>query len=262
MKKIFRSTAVALLLCVALLLSSCSTFLAPAVVNIIGKTREYRIQTTIHALEIDLFTARLTVCEGDSFCVVTNHNLVEVVDREGVLSVYEMPSERSTLPDIGDVTVYLPQGMTFATAEIYSETGDASISSLRAQSLWIESDVGALALDGVCASDSAALTSEMGSISLAACELRNATMSCTVGMLDATDIVLTGNASLTLGVGAATLALRGNAKDYTVSYVAGTGSAMLDGEPMLVGESYGKGASLISVESTLGALSLTFTGTN
>lgn len=258
MKKIFRISAVALLLCAAILLSSCSTILGPAVVNVVGKEREYRIQTTIHKLEVELYTARFTVCEGEEFKVVTNHNCVEAVDREGVLTVYEMRSQMSTLPDLGEVTVYLPKGMTLATVEIYCETGDVSLSALRAQTLSVESAVGALSLNGVYASDRTVLKSGMGSITLTSSALTNGEVTCTVGALNAYDTALLGNSLLYLGVGSATLELRGSAKDYTVSYVAGTGVATLDGEEMVAGESYGKGSAAIAIENGLGAVSLHF----
>lgn len=155
----------------------------------------------ITEIKAELSASSLEIKTGDSFQVESNSKDVAYKTDNHRLVIKE---KKSTLPfhwDQVKVTVTIPKGTVFQTAEIGAGAGEVDIEELIADSLKIELGAGELQAQTLVANNNARINGGAGRVSITNGALHNAVLDIGVSELDYRG-TLTGFSSVDYGIGA------------------------------------------------------------
>lgn len=205
----------------------------------------------ITEIKAELSASSLEIKTGDSFQVESNSKDVAYKTDNHRLVIKE---KKSTLPfhwDQVKVTVTIPKGTVFQTAEIGAGAGEVDIEELIADSLKIELGAGELQAQTLVANNNARINGGAGRVSITNGALHNAVLDMGVSELDYRG-TLTGFSSVDYGIGETQLSLTDSENDYQISLDKGIDEATVNG--MKLGDSsvYGTGANRIEIDGGIG----------
>ena len=155
----------------------------------------------ITEIKAELSASSLEIKTGDSFQVESNSKDVAYKTDNHRLVIKE---KKSPLPfhwDQVKVTVTIPKGTVFQTAEIGAGAGEVDIEELIADSLKIELGAGELQAQTLVANNNARINGGAGRVSITNGALHNAVLDIGVSELDYRG-TLTGFSSVDYGIGA------------------------------------------------------------
>ena len=209
----------------------------------------------ITEIKTELSASSLEIKTGDSFQVESNSKNIEYKMDNKCLVIKE---KKSTLPfhwNQVKVTVTIPKGTVFQTAEIGAGAGEVDIEELIADSLKIELGAGELQAKTLIANSNARIDGGAGSVSVTDGALHNAALDMGVGELDYHG-TLTGFSRVDYGIGETQLSLTGNENDYQISLDKGVGEATLNGMKMGDDSVYGTGTNRIEIDGGIGEIDI------
>lgn len=184
----------------------------------VEEQKEYTLGTNLTAIKTELSASSLEIKTGDSFKVESNHKYIDCKEEGNCLVIKE---KKSVFPGHWDhvrVTVTVPKGTVFQTADIGAGAGEVDIEELIADSLKIELGAGELNYSGT----------------------------------------LTGFSRIDYGIGEAQLSLTGSEKDYQISLDKGVGEATINGMKMGDNSLYGTGTNQIEIDGGVGEIDISF----
>ena len=84
----------------------------------VGEMETYSVDAAVERLELELGGAQLEIKTGSGFSVKSNHNHLNLDNRDGVLTIWEEHSGSGWLSKDVKVILTVPEGFTFKKAEI------------------------------------------------------------------------------------------------------------------------------------------------
>lgn len=215
----------------------------------------YPVDGDVTELQIVINAAKLTVKQGDAFCVESNLKHISVTNDNGVLRIKE--NNRVQLRADAVVTLTVPVGTVFNKAEITTGAGKVTMDVLSADSLDLELGAGDAQIGTLSAAHESQIEGGTGRIVIENGALHNLDMEMGVGQMKLTS-ALTGRCSLDLGVGETNLTLLGAKEDYTIYAEKGLGNCTVDGVSVGDEATVGNGPTTVDIEGGVGAVKVNF----
>lgn len=219
------------------------------------KVTAYPVDGAASELQIDINAAKLTVKQGDAFCVESNLKHISVSTDNGVLRIKE--NNRARLHADAVVTLTIPAGTVFTKAEITTGAGKVDMDVLSAAVLDLELGAGDAQIGTLNATQGSQIEGGTGRIVIENGALHDLDMEMGVGQMKLTS-ALTGRCSLDLGVGETDLTLLGVKEDYTIYAEKGLGNCTVDGVSIGYEATVGNGPNAVDVEGGVGAVKVNF----
>lgn len=215
----------------------------------------YPVDGDVTELQIVINAAKLTVKQGDAFCVESNLKHISVTNDSGILRIRENNSVQLRADAV--VTLTVPAGTVFAKAEITTGAGKVDMDVLSADVLDLELGAGSAQIGTLNAAKESQIEGGTGRIVIENGALHDLDMEMGVGRMELTS-ALTGRCSLDLGVGETKLTLLGAKEDYTVYAEKGLGNCTVDGVSVSDETTVGNGPNAVDIEGGVGAVKVNF----
>ncbi len=225
--------------------------------DVAGQSSTYTVSADIQSLTLNISAAEVRIVSGSSFAVESNHKYLAVSDEDGTLSVTE--TKKLYNADFEDVlvTVTIPSGHVFSSAEVVTGAGVLRVDALAAESLTLELGAGEARIGTLTATGQASIRGGAGAVRISGGSLKNLDMKMGVGEVSLKSR-LEGTCDLEYGIGKAQLTLVGSLADYTLTFDKGLGQGRLEGELMADDATYGSGDTRIAIEGGIGDLQILF----
>lgn len=222
------------------------------------ETETYTVSQNTTGLKVDINAADLTITKGESFFVESNLEKLTVEEKDGTLTV----AEKSKIGwgqnyNNAVLILHIPGDFVFEKAEITTGAGRLTVDSLSADDLHLELGAGEVKIGELNASRRAEIDGGAGAVTISGGTLYDLDLDMGVGKLDLTAAIL-GNSELDYGVGEADLTLIGSKDDYRLTFDKGLGRAVVDGQEMSDGSTYGSGENRIDIDGGVGAVDVDF----
>lgn len=224
--------------------------------TLLGEARAYPVSSDVHSLELRINAADITIREADAFSVESNLKHLSVSVEDGVLTIREESKHSVTYSD-AMLTLWVPAGTVFETAELVTGAAKLTADTLCAGSLKLQLGAGDVRFEYLSAVSNAEIEGGAGRITIADGTLRDLELEMGVGELNLTAALL-GDSDLSLGVGASNLTLLGSRDSYQLELKKGLGSITLDGTPIPNSDRIGSGQNHVEVIGGVGSITLTF----
>jgi len=226
---------------------------------VLGDVKTYDVSQEITGLKVEINAADFTIEIGESFCVESNLEKLNVTVNDGTLVVKE-PSKRNFGKGYNGavLTITVPSNFVFAKAEIQTGAGKVTVNSLSSERLILELGAGEVNIGQLNASVSAEISGGAGAITIRNGLLNNVDFEMGVGELNMTSAVL-GDNEFAFGVGEANLALIGTESEYQLHFDKGLGSVCVAGQNMQDDRIFGTGNNVIDIEGGIGSINIDFT---
>lgn len=245
-----QNIAVIAALVLAFLLTGCGKDVVP------DEVKTYTVGADIGRLEVRINAADFIIKEADAFSVESNLKHLTVSDGNGVLRIVENTKNAKKYED-AMLTLYVPAGTVFRSAEITTGAGRLTADVLSAEALELTLGAGEVRIEYLEATREADIEGGAGAMTIADGSLRDLELEMGVGELNLT-AALMGDCELRFGVGESNLTLLGSRDDYRVEVEKGIGGITVDGEPVSERGAIGSGANHVEVEGGIGAINLRF----
>lgn len=217
----------------------------------------YPISSSVKELKIDLSAAKLRLRTGDRFQLESNHKYLEWEEKDGCLSVWDDAPHFGKDMDKIQVTLTIPKGTEFRSADISTGAGTFSVDELSVRRLRLDLGAGEVKIGSLSASSSAVINGGAGEVTIDGGSLNNLNFDMGVGEVNLTSR-LTGDCELDYGVGELKLTLLGKPEDYRIRLEKGLGEARLGGQKMYDDAVYGNGMNSIDIDGGVGELKIEF----
>ena len=218
----------------------------------------FPITSSVKELKIELSAAKLRLKTGDRFQLESNHKYLEWEEKDGCLSIWDDAPHLGKDMDKIQVTLTIPEGTEFRSADISTGAGTFTVDELSARRLRLNLGAGEVKIASLSASGSALIDGGAGEITIDGGSLNNLDFDMGVGEVNLTSRI-TGDSELDYGVGELNLTLLGKPEDYRIRLDKGLGEARLDGQKMYDDAVYGNGIHSIEIDGGVGELKIEFT---
>ena len=205
-------------------------------------------------LDVSMSAGTLTFVAGDGFNVKFDDSVIRVESQGDTLTIenkqrHPSASERRRM----DVTVTVPEGYFFGSADIEIGAGKLVAHTLNTDALELELGAGSATLDRLTVTESASIQEGAGELLIRGGTIANLTLQCGAG---ATRVAaaLTGVSKIDAAVGAVDIDLDGDAADYTVAFNMGLGACYYNNEKLARSGSFGEGANRVDITGGLGVM--------
>lgn len=217
-------------------------------------------KSTVRKLEMNVKATNVKfrmVDEGDLVRVETNNEYVTTwVDEEsGKLNVVEKSHGIFGWGGVGEVVVYVRDGMRFDEVEVEVGAGTLSIEKLETRKLKLELGAGKTRIENLVVSESAQIDGGAGVLEIRQGKIRNAQIELGAGKADI-EAQLAGHSKVDSGVGKLDLNLVGREIDYKLIVDKGLGSIEYNGRKVADGERIGDGDNVVDIDSGVGAVEI------
>lgn len=226
--------------------------------DVLDTPRTYPIAQDVNSLELDISAARLRIVQGDSFCLESNLEKLEILQENGKLTIRESGKSWFSLGFDGAVTLTVPEDCVLEDVQISTGAGEVNVEGLTAREVELSLGAGKAELQGLTALDSGKLKGGAGKITLENAALHNFRLELGVGTLDFSGS-LTGTGTLDCGVGSVEMHLAGSQEDYTFSVEKGLGKISIADHSASDGEVVGSGSNALTVSGGIGSIRIDFT---
>ncbi len=222
----------------------------------LGAPKDYPVSGDVRSLQINIGAADFKIEQANAFGVESNLKNLTVSEKNGVLTVREENKVGVSYTD-AMLTLYVPEGSVFESANITTGAGRLTAESLSAENLHLTLGAGEVNIGRLEAVREAEIKGGAGAIFIADGTLRDLDLEMGVGELYLTAALL-GDNDLTLGVGESDLTLLGSKDDYHIEIEKGLGSIKVEGNDLSEYDSIGNGGNSVEIEGGVGAISLMF----
>lgn len=216
----------------------------------------YAVSEQIHNLDIQINAADISIKEGIAFSVESNLKHLKVEEKNGCLIVKETKKFSGTYNG-AVLTVYIPAGVVFDSANLTTGAGRLTIEKLSAETLDFELGAGDVIIDFLTATKSADVEGGAGRITIANGAIKALDLEMGVGQLNLT-AALTGHCQLDLGVGESNITLIGDKDDYRLDLEKGLGNITVDGKQVADFGSSGNGLNEVEINGGIGTIHVKF----
>lgn len=216
----------------------------------------FPITSSVKELKIELSAAKLRLKTGDRFQLESNHKYLEWEEKDGCLSIWDDAPHLGKDMDKIQVTLTIPEGTEFRSADISTGAGTFTVDELSARRLRLDLGAGEVRINSL-SSSSAVINGGAGEITIDGGSLNNLDFDMGVGEVNLTSRI-TGDSELDYGVGELNLTLLGKPEDYRIRLDKGLGEARLDGQKMYDDAVYGNGIHSIEIDGGVGELKIEF----
>lgn len=224
----------------------------------IGDMQTYIPNGDIADLVIDIGAAELNVIKGDKLYVEYNHKNLTVNEKSEKLTIKENSKGFTVYNETAVVNLYLPEGISFGTADISTGAGRVVIDTLTCDRLALDLGAGETVIDRLDIEKSADINGGAGKFTVIGGSIWNLDLEMGVGKLELTAELL-GNSDIDFGVGDANLTLIGSSDDYIIDLDKGIGNASVDGDMVKNDKIIGSGTKRIEIDGGVGSIDVTFT---
>lgn len=210
-----------------------------------------RLDVSVKATAVRIRTAK----EGEPVRIETNNEYITSWVDGSTLNVVEKSHGFFGWGGTGDLVIYVREDTTFDSVEIEIGAGTLDVERLEAKDLKLNLGAGKTAIDELIATRRAEIDGGAGVVEIRGGELHDLDLDLGAGKAELRARVV-GNGRVTAGVGKTELTLIGREEDYRLRIDKGIGSVTLDGRSLSDGESVGSGATLIEIDSGVGAVEM------
>lgn len=196
-----------------------------------------------------------TVKEGEPVRIETNNEYITSWVDGSTLNVVEKSHGFFGWGGTGDLVIYVREDTAFDSVEIEIGAGTLDVERLEARDLKLNLGAGKTAIDELVATRRAEIDGGAGVVEIRGGELHDLDLDLGAGKAELRARVV-GTGRVTTGVGKTELTLIGREEDYRLRIDKGIGSVTLDGRSLADGESVGSGATLIEIDSGVGAVEM------
>lgn len=210
-----------------------------------------RLDVNVKATAVRIRTAK----EGEPVRIETNNEYITSWVDGSTLNVVEKSHGFFGWGGTGDLVIYVREDTTFDSVEIEIGAGTLDVERLEARDLKLNLGAGKTAIDELVATRRAEIDGGAGVVEIRGGELHDLDLDLGAGKAELRARVV-GNGRVTAGVGKTELTLIGREEDYRLRIDKGIGSVTLDGRSLSDGESVGSGATLIEIDSGVGAVEM------
>ena len=210
-----------------------------------------RLDVNVKATAVRIRTAK----EGESVRIETNNEYITSWVDGSTLNVVEKSHGFFGWGGTGDLVIYVREDTVFDSVEIEIGAGTLDVERLEAKDLKLNLGAGKTAIDELIATRRAEIDGGAGVVEIRGGELHDLDLDLGAGKAELRARVV-GNGRVTAGVGKTELTLIGREEDYRLRIDKGIGSVTLDGRSLSDGESVGSGATLIEIDSGVGAVEM------
>jgi hypothetical protein len=210
-----------------------------------------RLDVSVKATAVRIRTAK----EGEPVRIETNNEYITSWVDGSTLNVVEKSHGFFGWGGTGDLVIYVREDTAFDSVEIEIGAGTLDVERLEAKDLKLNLGAGKTAIDELIATRRAEIDGGAGVVEIRGGELHDLDLDLGAGKAELRARVV-GNGRVTAGVGKTELTLIGREEDYRLRIDKGIGSVTLDGRSLSDGESVGSGATLIEIDSGVGAVEM------
>ncbi len=210
-----------------------------------------RLDVNVKATAVRIRTAK----EGEPVRIETNNEYITSWVDGSTLNVVGKSHGFFGWGGTGDLVIYVREDTTFDSVEIEIGAGTLDVERLEARDLKLNLGAGKTAIDELVATRRAEIDGGAGVVEIRGGELHDLDLDLGAGKAELRARVV-GNGRVTAGVGKTELTLIGREEDYRLRIDKGIGSVTLDGRSLSDGESVGSGATLIEIDSGVGAVEM------
>ena len=225
--------------------------------NVLGEMKTTVISEDVRHLDIDLSGAELEIRTGNELAVKSNHKYLKTENQNGCLRVTESRSVFGLDADGVRVILTVPKNFTFERVRISAGAGVMNIDTLFGEDITMELGAGEVSVGCLVASNRAKIDGGAGELMILGGSINDLDMDLGIG-----EVVLksrlTGNSRIDCGAGELELTLSGSPEDYRITPDKGVGEALLNGEKMLDGETYGNGENRVELNGGVGSMWVLF----
>ena len=209
----------------------------------------------VSELEIELFTADITVLKGETLQIDSTKNCFRVHNRNGKLTLEEKNALFSR-DESRHVTICIPEDFTFRKVEIDTGAGNINAEALKTEYLELDVGAGFVTFDNLDVTKKADIDCGAGTFTAKNGLLHNLDFSLGVGKADISAKLL-ANADIESGVGELKLLLLGGKETYPLAIEKGLGIFTVDSE--FVKETViGSGENKVKIEGGIGNINVSF----
>ncbi|MBQ2865841.1 MAG: DUF4097 family beta strand repeat protein [Clostridia bacterium] len=218
----------------------------------------YGVMNDVKNLDILISAASLNIVQGERFYVESNLKNLKITETATTLKLYEKSKFSLGKTDYKDavLTVYIPEGHVFDSAEITTGAGVVNIVGLTADTLEFELGTGDVSLNGLTVNSSADIEGGAGRLTVKNSSMRNLDLQMGVGQL-VMQAYVQGRSKMEFGIGESDLTLLGGKSDYTLDIEKGIGSVTVDGKSVK-DAGVGGGSNVVSIEGGIGRINVEF----
>ena len=221
-----------------------------------GDLTTYAVSSDIRSLHIEINAADLCIKESDGFSAESNLKHLSVMEKNGTLILKETRKFTGTYTDAA-LTLFVPAGTVFETAEIITGAGRLSADALSADTITLTLGAGEVIIGKLSAAGNAKIEGGAGKVTVLDGALHNLNLEMGVGECNLTS-ALGGHSELELGIGESNITVLGSKADYTLDIEKGLGSITVDGETVSMLEGSGNGPNSMEITGGIGAIHLKF----
>lgn len=218
-----------------------------------GELRQLEINGDISKLDIDVNSINIIIKESAIFKVETNSNHIKYAQNDNELSIKDT---KKLNRKIKDLIIYIPTEI-LEEVSIDNGAGNINIDKLSTKRLSLDLGAGKVSIDYLDVLNVASIKGGAGEISILGGEINNLSLDMGAGKLTL-NAKLSGNNDIDAGVGELNLGLTGSESDYSITVNKGIGSFKIDNQNIVSGQTYGNGASKVSIDGGVGSINVEY----
>lgn len=222
-------------------------------------TGENATANTVQELNVSAGAASVRIVEVEKadqpVRVESNSEYIESWQDGGTLKVIEKTHTHWPWQERSELVIYVREGVKFEKVDLTMKAGTLNIEKLAAAEVELELGAGKTYVGELRTTKRTRIDGGAGVIEVKGGELRNLDLELGAGKAVIRAKVV-GDGTVDTGVGKLELELVGKEDDYKLTIDKGIGSVTLNGRKLEDGGIYGKGESLLKIESGVGAVEI------
>lgn len=214
------------------------------------------IPKNINKLDIDLAVTDLKIEKSKKLEISANDN-IKVSKKDKTLYIEEKSKKILNRKKENNLTLYVPEGLTFEYIKIDTGAGKLEIEELNTKVLEFELGAGNVDINTLNVNDTAKMDTGAGSFIIKQGTINNLDLDMGLGSINITTKLL-GNNSIDRGVGKINLTLLGNQDDYKINIDKGLGTAKINNDKITNNQIIGEGDTEININSGIGTIEINY----
>jgi len=219
------------------------------------------IFTSIKELDIDVYSANITIKQSDSFKVITSNKYISHKEENGKLYITERKHTWFKNSKDSELTIYVPSNFIFDNVVLSSGAGSVIINKLSTNLLYLDLGAGSIDINNLMVYSKAKIDGGAGAITINDGYINNLDLDLGVGK-SFISASIHGSSDIDCGVGKMDLNLIGDSSIYKIKVDKGLGSFTVAGEKVKDDTYYGNGENIINIDGGIGSINVGFIESN